>query len=109
MYIARSRLTWRARGGRILTLLPGDAQPEFRKLAPKAVQQYGAYMLAGGMLALGCRSLTGRCILATLLPPFALGLQVAQSWIPGRTPSVLDFANSAFGAVLGVLLGALID
>jgi hypothetical protein len=42
-------------------------------------------MLAGGMLALGYRSLTGRCILATLLPPFALGLQVAQTWIPGRT------------------------
>src|SRR5215211_7060172 len=81
----------------VFTLLPGDAQPEFRRLVPKTVQQYAAYMMAGGMLSLGYRSFAGRWILAALLPPLALALQVAQTWIPGRTPTVLDFANSAVG------------
>ena len=46
-------------------------------------------------------------MLASALIPTALsaGLEIVQAWIPGRTPSVGDWASSAAGVCCGLLTG----
>ena len=46
-------------------------------------------------------------MLASALIPTALsaGLEIVQAWIPGRTPSVGDWASSATGVCCGLLTG----
>jgi VanZ family protein len=93
----------------VLTLLPGDSQPRIRSAVPKEVLEYSAYMLTSGTLALGYRGLRARIVLAACFPPYAMALQVAQSWVPGRTATIEDFLHSVVGAMLGILAAALVD
>lgn len=65
------------------------------------------YLPLGFFLTLALTRLPGRLtapVLATLLAAaLSFGLEAAQTWLPSRVPSNVDFASNACGGLLGAL------
>ncbi len=82
----------------ILSVIPGEFRPDtgFSKIIEHAV----AYLLVSAMLTVG--GVLPRP--ALLLAALSALLEMAQFWIPGRTPALADFFASSTGAFLGTEL-----
>ena len=86
----------------VLSLLPGNMRPHV--LGNDYGEHFIAYLVAGGLLAIGClrpMQLLSRGVLLTIC---AGSLEFVQLWIPGRTSSAGGFATSTIGAWIGLLL-----
>jgi VanZ family protein len=80
---------------------------EARTSLPGQIEHTVAYCGTAGLFVLGYGA---RRWWRIALPLVALGgvLEIGQSWIPGRTAQVVDFAASGTGALLGTLAGMLL-
>jgi hypothetical protein len=86
----------------VLSLLPGNMRPHV--LGNDYGEHFVAYLVTGGLLAIGClrpMQLLSRGVLLTIC---AGSLEFVQLWIPGRTSSAGGFATSTIGAWIGLLL-----
>jgi VanZ family protein len=67
-----------------------------------------AYCGTASLLGLGhpaAKSRLGAVVMLTLL---AAVLEVLQLWVPGRHPQFIDFASSAAGTCLGMLVAVMV-
>ena len=87
----------------ILSTVPGSLRPHTD--APGYVEHVAAYLITGFLFASAYPGHTA-ALAAVLLAALVGILELAQSWIPGRSPGVTDFIASARGAGAGVLLGS---
>lgn len=86
----------------ILSLVPGSMRPHI--LRNDHLEHFVAYLAVASLWAVGNRR-SGRLLASGLLLAACAGLlEVAQLWIPGRTASIVDFASSAIGGSVGLLL-----
>jgi hypothetical protein len=83
----------------VLSLVPVELRPH---VGPKLLEHFGAYLGTGLLLALAYPQLCA--IIAPGLAVYSAALEIAQTWIPGRTASIADFAVSSLGACVGVVL-----
>jgi hypothetical protein len=85
------------------TLLPGEDLPQ--DLPPDLMLHFGGFGVPALLGAFAARS--GRGLAATLVIFVFAGAasELAQTFIPGRTVSALDFAANAVGILLGACLG----
>jgi VanZ family protein len=86
----------------VLSVVPGDLRPHV--LADKHIEHLGAYFVTGCLSALAYPQLRHLFVTGALLATCAAVLELVQLEIPGRTSSITDFAVSACGACLGLLL-----
>ncbi len=79
-----------------LSLVPGNWRPSIG--LAKALEHFVAYFVVGAVLRTAFRAgwphICGLVAIAGML-------EVAQDWIPGRNPSLIDFLGSSSGALLG--------
>jgi VanZ family protein len=86
----------------VLSLVPGNMRPHV--LGNDYGEHFVAYVVMGGLLAIGYlrpMQLLSRGVLLTMC---AGSLEFVQLWIPGRTASAGGFATSTIGAWIGLLL-----
>jgi VanZ family protein len=89
----------------LLSLIPADVQ--VRTGNSKGFEHGAAYVLLALALCGGYRNAKGSPLYtATLLISLAGGLELAQFWSPGRTPSLADWFSGSFGALLGIAIYA---
>ncbi len=69
---------------------------------------WGVYMVLAAMPAALFRRLRLAIALGMLLVIIGLGIEVAQSYVPGRTSSELDFFANCLGIMLGLAMGRLL-
>jgi VanZ family protein len=89
-----------------LSSLPGSAIPSPFFSADK-VFHLGAYALLGYLVARAYYGRTGRVMLMpALLLCLLYGIsdELHQSFVPDRTPSVLDVAADTVGACIGIVI-----
>lgn len=86
----------------IASILPGSI--EFRTRAPPELEHVFAYAVTGGIFAV-VYGRKGAPLSAALLIIGAVGFELAQFWIPGRTPRVVDAACSIAGSMIGLAAG----
>jgi VanZ family protein len=86
----------------VLSTVPGKMRPHI--LGNDYFEHFTAYFITGSLWAIGClrpmRLLSSGVLLATC----AGTLEFVQLWIPGRNASAGDFAASAIGAWVGLLI-----
>jgi len=82
-----------------LSLVPVELRPH---VGPKLLEHFGAYLGSGLLLALAYPQLCA--VIAPGLAFYSAALEIAQTWVPGRTASLADFASSSLGACVGVVL-----
>jgi hypothetical protein len=80
----------------ILSLVPGDLRPSTG--LPKALEHGIAYWIGAVVFSMAGRARWLHILGIVLL---AGALEFAQAWVPGRTPSPIDFFASSAGALLG--------
>ncbi|MGL4288889.1 MAG: VanZ family protein [Phreatobacter sp.] len=87
----------------LASVVPGDF--ELRTGAPSVLEHFLAYALAGGLFGFAYvhRPLV---IAAAVLVIGAFALELAQIFVPGRTPRLLDALVSSGGAAAGLAAGA---
>ncbi len=83
----------------VLSLVPHAY--EIRTGAHKDVEHAVAYLLFAGVVGYGYGRPTRYVRLILLLCALSGFLELAQFLSPGRTPSLLDFLASSFGAAVG--------
>lgn len=95
----------------ILSLVPGHARPHV--VSPSSFEHVAAYFVAATLLSLGfaharpsfrpAADTNSAAILgiASLLSAYAGVLEVAQLFVPGRMPGILDWSAGTLGAWLG--------
>ena len=71
--------------------------------APGQFEHLGAYLSAGLLLALS-RDIPRQRLQALWLVPYAGALEIAQLFVLGRHSRFSDFAVSALGAALGIII-----
>lgn len=86
----------------IASILPGSI--EFRTAAPPELEHVLAYAVTGGIFAV-VYGRKGAPLSAILLIIGAVVFELAQNWIPGRTPRVVDAACSIAGSIIGLAAG----
>ncbi len=86
----------------VLSVIPGHMQ--IRTEAPKAVEHFAAYFLTGLIVARALGSYCRAWLLIGFFMVLAAALEICQLWVPGRTFEVSDWAASALGATIGVVL-----
>jgi VanZ family protein len=84
----------------VLSVIPGHMQ--IRTEAPKGLEHFAAYLLAGFVLVRAFGAYVRAPIMVAILVVLSGVLEAAQLWVPGRTCSVEDWGASALGAMLGV-------
>jgi len=90
----------------VLSLVPGGARPDTG--VPGQINHMIAYCGTASLLGLGhpaAKSRLGAVVMLTLL---AAVLEVLQLWVPGRHPQFIDFASSAAGTCLGMLVAVVV-
>ena len=87
----------------VVSLVPVALRPHI--MADKHHEHFAAYLLCACCIALGYPRLRQVMASALILTALAAGLEFVQAWIPGRTPSVGDWASSAAGVCCGLLTG----
>jgi VanZ family protein len=83
----------------VLSLVPRELRPHTG--APGPVEHLAAYAIVGALLAFGYHKRSQPFIIALSLLLYASILEIAQIWVPGRNPTVVDFAASSAGALIG--------
>lgn len=90
----------------VLSVVPGSMRPHV--MADDRYEHVVAYFIAGSLLAVRYSRPSQLILNGVVLVSCAAALEIVQLWIPDRTSSVYDFAASAFGACVAlVLVGAL--
>ena len=86
----------------VLSLVPIELRPHtgFSRL----LEHIAAYAMAGGLLTLGYYKRNQPFVVVLSLSVFAATLEIAQVWMPGRHPRVMDFAASSAGSLIGSAL-----
>jgi hypothetical protein len=90
-----------------LSLLPGHdlVRTDLAKLGyGTQLEHLIAYLGATTVIGLAYQTRLTRLTVALILIPYAALLEIAQIYSPDRNASVLDFAASATGVVMGALL-----
>lgn len=95
------------------SLLPGNSTPlqELNRLAINdKVEHFGAYALLAAILPMVWRE-RRRAHLATLSALVLMGIlmELAQFFVPGRTPDIMDALADALGVAAGALAGYFLD
>ena len=86
----------------LLSLVPGNMRPHI--LGNDRLEHFAAYFVTASLWAVGNRRHMKLLSSGLLLAICAGLLEFVQLWIPGRTASALDFATSAIGAWIGLLV-----
>jgi VanZ family protein len=86
----------------VLSVVPGNMRPNV--LGNDLCEHFAAYFITGSLLAAGYLRPLQLLSSGVLLAICGGSLEFAQLWIPGRTASAGDFASSAVGAWIGLLL-----
>jgi len=86
----------------VLSLVPRELRPHTGFAGP--LEHIAAYAIAGGLLALGYYKRNQPFLVVLSLSLYAAILEIAQIWVPGRNPSVMDFAASSAGGLIGSAL-----
>jgi VanZ family protein len=63
-----------------------------------------AYAIAAGLLTFGYHKHSQPFVIVLSLCLYAAILEIAQLWVPGRNPTVIDFAASSAGVLIGAAL-----
>jgi VanZ family protein len=111
--VIRPRTLCRGLGGvgvvmiALVSLIPGDVQ--VRTPLPHDLEHFAAYMAVAGVLAMGFASPLAALAVAVLLSLEAGAMEVLQAWVPGRHTSLNTALISAAGAILGVMVGGLLQ
>jgi VanZ family protein len=86
----------------VLSVVPGNLRPHV--LGNDYGEHFVAYLITGGLLAIGYlrpMQLLSRGVLLTIC---AGSLEFVQLWIPGRTASAGGFVTSTIGVWIGLLV-----
>jgi VanZ family protein len=86
----------------VLSLVPRELRPHTGFAGP--LEHIAAYALAGGLLTLGYYKRNQPFVVILSLSLYAAILEIAQIWVPGRNPTVIDFAASSAGVLIGSAL-----
>ena len=86
----------------VLSLVPSELRPHTGASGP--LEHVAAYAIAGGLLTFVYDKRSQPFILVLSLSLYAAILEIAQIWVPGRNPAVIDFAASSAGALIGSAL-----
>jgi VanZ family protein len=84
----------------VLSLVPRELRPHTGFAGP--LEHIAAYAIGAGLLTLGYYK-RNRPLFVVLSLTLAI-LEIAQIWVPGRNPTVIDFAASSAGALIGAAL-----
>jgi VanZ family protein len=86
----------------VLSFVPWQLRPHTG--VPGPLEHVAAYAIAGGLLTFGYGKRSQPFIVVLSLSLYAAILEIAQIWVPGRNPTVIDFAASSAGALIGSAL-----
>jgi VanZ family protein len=86
----------------VLSVVPGYMRP--RVLGNDLCEHFAAYFITGGLLAAGYFRPRQLLLSSVLLAICGGSLELVQLWIPGRIASTAEFATSAIGAWIGLLV-----
>jgi VanZ family protein len=86
----------------ILSLVPVQLRPHL--FAISQFDHFGSYLATGMAFAVAFKRSRNLVTVIAFLAVLAGLLEIAQHWIPGRTPRVSDWMASSFGAFLGLAL-----
>jgi VanZ family protein len=86
----------------VLSVVPGKMRPSV--LGNDLYEHFAAYFIAGSLLAVRYLRPMQLLVSGVLLAICGGSLELVQLWIPGRTASVAEFATSALGAWVGLLV-----
>jgi len=85
----------------VLSLVPGELRPHTG--FGNSLEHLAAYAIAGGLLTLGYKRNQPFIVILSLSLCAAL-LEIAQIWVPGRNSTIIHFAASSAGALIGSAL-----
>jgi VanZ family protein len=88
----------------VVSVVPPELRPE--TILPHMLEHSAIYFLAGS--ALGLSYLTNLVAWLVGLSGFALVIEIAQLWIPGRHARMYDFVIDAFAICLGLGVGRML-
>jgi VanZ family protein len=86
----------------VLSIVPGRMRPHV--FGNDFAEHFVAYFIAGGLFASGYLRPMQLLFNGVLLAICAGSLEFVQLWIPARTASAREFAASAIGAWVGLLI-----
>jgi len=86
----------------VLSTVPGTIRPHM--LGNDYFEHFTAYFITGSLWAIGCLRPMQLLSSGVLLATCAGSLEFVQLWIPGRDASARDFAASAIGAWIGLVI-----
>jgi VanZ family protein len=86
----------------VLSLVPRELRPHTGFAGP--LEHVVAYAITGALLTFGHVKRSQPFIIVMSLTLYAAILEIAQIWVPGRNPTVIDFAASSAGALIGSAL-----
>jgi hypothetical protein len=86
----------------VLSTVPGKIRPHM--LGNDYFEHFTAYLITGSLWAIGCLRPMQLLSSGVLLATCAGSLEFVQLWIPGRNASARDFAASAIGAWIGLVI-----
>lgn len=86
----------------VLSVVPGSMRPHL--FGHDSAEHFVAYFIAGGLFASGYLRPMQFLLSGVLLAVCAGSLEFVQLWIPARTASAGEFATSAIGAWVGLLI-----
>lgn len=87
-----------------LSLAPGDARPH--TILPGKLEHFIAYAGTGLLFSIAYLCLTTRALIWGALVIASVVLEAIQSFIPGRSPDLLDALASSMGLTVGLICGA---
>ncbi len=90
----------------VVSVIPGGMRPHM--MADKHHEHFVAYFLCAGWFCLRYPKLHQVVATGVMLAALSGLLEVVQSWIPGRTPSLADWVSSASGACCGLALAGVL-
>jgi VanZ family protein len=86
----------------VLSLVPRELRPHTGFAGP--LEHIAAYAIGAGLLTLGYYKRNRPLFVVLSLTLYAAILEIAQIWVPGRNPTVIDFAASSAGVLIGSAL-----
>ncbi|MBU6528316.1 VanZ family protein [Methylocystis sp. MJC1] len=89
-----------------LSLAPGDARPH--TILPGKLEHFIAYAGTGFLFSIAYRCLRTRAQIWGALVIASVVLEAIQSFIPGRSPDLLDALASSMGLTVGLTFGAVL-
>jgi VanZ family protein len=84
----------------VLSLVPIEARPHVLEVSQ--LEHVDAYFATGLVFALASRTRRGLILTGVSLSVLAGLLEIAQIWIPGRNPRLIDWAAGALGVSAGI-------